>query len=199
MPYYDPDKSSDHSSRSSGYNNSAAQILGGGDSPRIRLRFPACGQGAPADSEGNYDYNKIYPEYQPLGLDTQETLDSAKLRSPSSKAHSISAGDEVPDQHPVDIIPQPNLKCALSSESNTKFKPDENRHFADVITNSPRRAKPPPSRKKQRVTLQPGSEATTANRAVVSGNLRLGEEIVEVLREQIAVLARVLEVMSQSE
>ncbi|KAG1831339.1 hypothetical protein EV424DRAFT_1534428 [Suillus variegatus] len=98
MPYYDPDKSSDHSSRSSGYNDSAAQILGGGDSPCIRLRFPACGQGAPADSEGNYDYNKIYPEYQPPGLDTQETLDSAKLRSPSSKAHSISAGDEVPDQ-----------------------------------------------------------------------------------------------------
>ncbi|KAG1814579.1 hypothetical protein EV424DRAFT_1541407 [Suillus variegatus] len=99
MPYYDPDKSSDHSSRSSGYNDSAAQILGGGDSPRIRLRFPACGQGAPADSEGNYDYNKIYPEYQPPGLNTQETLDSAKLRSPSSKAHSISAGDEVPDQY----------------------------------------------------------------------------------------------------
>ncbi|KAG1796865.1 hypothetical protein EV424DRAFT_1546848 [Suillus variegatus] len=198
MPFYDPDKSSDHSSRSSCYNDSAAQILGGGDSPsHIRLRFPADGQGASADSEGNYDYNKIYPEYQPPGLDTQETLDSAKSWSLSLKAHSISAGDEVPDQHPVDITPQPNLKHALSSESNTGFKPDENRHFADVITNSPRWAKPP--RKKQRVTLQPGSEATTANRAVVSGNLRLGEEIVEVLREQIAVLAHVLKVMSQSE
>ncbi|KAG2148879.1 hypothetical protein DEU56DRAFT_753112 [Suillus clintonianus] len=185
MPY-DPDKSSDHSSRSPDYNDSAEQILGGGDSHRIILRFPANGQGAPEDSEGNYIYDKIYPEYQPPGL--KETLDeSAKSRSPSSKGRSIAAGDEVPNEHPIDIIPEPNLKRALSSDSNTDLKSDENRHFADAITNSPRRAKPP--RKKQRVTLQP------ANQAAVSGNLRLGEEIVGLLREQIAVLAHILEVV----
>ncbi|KAG1831601.1 hypothetical protein EV424DRAFT_1534271 [Suillus variegatus] len=125
MPYYDPDKSSDHSSRSSGYNDSAAQILGGGDSPRIRLRFPACGQGAPADSEGNYDYNKIYPEYQPPGLNTQETLDSAKLRSPSSKAHSISAGDEVPDQ----FIP----RTTIFRENSIRADPVEQHGMSPIL------------------------------------------------------------------
>ncbi|KAG2149155.1 hypothetical protein DEU56DRAFT_752825 [Suillus clintonianus] len=187
MPYYDPDQSSEHSSRGSGYNDGASEILGVEDKHRGGWRFPANGQGAPADSQGNYVYTS-----EPLaGPGVQGALDSAKSRSPSPKAPNIAslAGDDLENhashQHPVNI-PHHNLKRALSgNESNSDVKSDASRHFADNITNS---LPVQPPTKKRRVIL---SDSKTISKAAdkVDEVIENRKEIVAVLREQTAVLA----------
>ncbi|KAG1884207.1 uncharacterized protein F5891DRAFT_1202951 [Suillus fuscotomentosus] len=187
MPYHDPDQSSEHS---------APQILGVEDWHHSKWCFLANGQGAPVDSQGYY----IFPSEPLAGPDTQETLDSAKSHSPSSKAPTIAAGDDLgkhtSNQHPVNI-PHHNLKRALSGdESNSDVKSDASRQFADNITNS-LHVQPPT--KKRRVTLS-GSETDSRAADNVDGVIENRKEIVEVLREQTAILARlvhVLEVVSQ--
>ena len=78
-----PSSASDESSRSSGYNNRASLILG----PELenvqgsqKLCFTANGQGAPADSAGNYIYDQIYPEYRRVSPINMKDSDDSVVR-----------------------------------------------------------------------------------------------------------------------
>ncbi|KAG1758458.1 hypothetical protein EDD22DRAFT_951068 [Suillus occidentalis] len=98
QPEYDTDAaSSDHSSRTSDFNDSASEII------RRLCLVPgglglSHGQGGPVDEDGNYLYSQIYPHYQrrpsqefdpPSQPKDSETLDPQSARSPV--AHSSLA------------------------------------------------------------------------------------------------------------
>ncbi|KAG1786242.1 uncharacterized protein HD556DRAFT_1313596 [Suillus plorans] len=191
MPY-DPDKSSEHSSRGSSRNDGASQILGVRDSPDSeRWHFPANGQGAPADSQGNYIYSQAcYQSRAKPGLNAQETLDSQRSQSPTHNTREDAEQEH--EDFPVNI-PRTILKRALSSDSSLGCKSHRLQHekaqsrrdFARDITNSSQVELPPA---KKRRTTDNGDKERLAG---------LGKEIVMILQEQTALLARVFEAVSQ--
>ncbi|KAG2150875.1 hypothetical protein DEU56DRAFT_752531 [Suillus clintonianus] len=170
------------SSPSSRYNDDTSQLLGLlGDSPGPHeFRYLANGQGAPADSQGNYIYNwrGINPEcHRPRHEpgDMQDDFKSTRPRSPTPKAPGIAVVQ--PDLRLENQ--RPNLKRALSGDSHSGC--DSGGDFT----------------KKRRVALSSSTTNTTEGVDPVVENLRLGKEIVSVCREQIAILAHVLDVVLQ--
>ncbi|KAG2117678.1 hypothetical protein BD769DRAFT_1390795 [Suillus cothurnatus] len=98
QPEYDPDAaSSDHSSCTSDFNDSASEILA-----LVQRLGPgglgwSYGQGGPIDHDGNYICSQIYPHYQrrpspeldpPSQPEDSETLDQQSAKSPV--AHSLA-------------------------------------------------------------------------------------------------------------
>ncbi|KAG1837936.1 hypothetical protein F4604DRAFT_1928506 [Suillus subluteus] len=186
----DPDKSSEHSSRGSSHNDGASQILRVRDSPYSE-RWPANGQGAPADSQGNYIYSQAYYRARAkLGVDAQETLDSQRSQSPT---HNMRGDAEQEHENSLVDIPRAILKRALSSNSKLDCNSDglqpekaqSRRDFAHNITNSSQAELPPA---KKRRTADNGDKERLA---------RLGKEIVMIVQEQTTLLARVFEAVSQ--
>lgn len=228
MPY-DPDKSSEHSSRGSSRNDGASQILGVRDSPDSeRWHFPANGQGAPADSQGNYIYSQAcYQSRAKPGLDAQETLDSQRSQSPTHNTREDAEQEVIfPNtmwrnnswaflllawkfscQYSTDNFEtclvkrlepwlqisqaaseshlRPCLKLSHNTNKPQHEKAQSRRDFARDITNSSQVELPPA---KKRRTTDNGDKERLAG---------LGKEIVMILQEQTALLARVFEAVSQ--
>ncbi|KIK46067.1 hypothetical protein CY34DRAFT_105240 [Suillus luteus UH-Slu-Lm8-n1] len=113
QPEYDTDAaSSDHSSRTSDFNDSASEII------RRLCPVPgglglSHGQGGPVDEDGNYLYSQIYPHYQrrpsqefdpPSQSKDSETLDPQSARSPVARSSLATVDSEGSTEETQNVI-----------------------------------------------------------------------------------------------
>ncbi|KAG2138178.1 hypothetical protein BD769DRAFT_1663745 [Suillus cothurnatus] len=104
QPEYDPNAaSSDHSSHTSDFNDSASEILA-----LVQHLGPgglgwSHGQGGPVDHDGNYICSQIYPHYQqrpspeldpPSQPEDSETLDQQSAKSPVTHSLAVEGSTE---------------------------------------------------------------------------------------------------------